>query len=146
MTNWATDRLNALVRGDVILPPVTRTLRLGALDSWGPGWIKKTWSPDPDVLNVDGSLFGGYVAALADQVLTFAAMTRVPDSMVFRTINLSVTFLRVGKAEPLRIEAKVTSQTRQIISTRAEFLRPDGALIAEASAQQFLQEAVQNSN
>ena len=53
---------------------------------------------------------------------------------------------RVGKAEPLKIEAKVTSQTRQIISTRAEFLRPDGALIAEASAQQFLQEAVQNSN
>ena len=121
MANWATERLEALVRGDVTLPPVTRTLRLGTLDSWGPGWIKKTWSPDPDVLNVDGSLFGGYLAALADQALTFAAMTSVPDGMVFRTINLSTTFLRVGKAEPLKIEARVTSQTRQIVSTRAEF-------------------------
>ena len=31
-------------------------------------------------------------------------MTSVPDSMVFRTINLSMMFLRVGKAEPLKIE------------------------------------------
>lgn len=85
------------MRADVTLPPVIRTLRLGALDSWGLGWIKKTWSPDPDLLNVDGSLFGGYLAALADQALTFAAMTSVPDGMAFRTINLSMTFLRVGQ-------------------------------------------------
>jgi uncharacterized protein (TIGR00369 family) len=141
MGTWATDRLDALVRGDVVLPPVTRTLRLGTLDSWAPGSIKKTWSPDPDLLNVDGSLFGGYIAALADQALTFAAMTSVPDDMVFRTLNLSITFHRVGKAGPLKIDARVTSQTRQVISTRAEFRRPDGELIAEASAQQFLQPA-----
>ena len=81
MSNWATDRLDALIRGDVLLAPVTRTLRLGTLDSWGPGWIKKTWSPDLDLLNVDSSLFGGYIAALADQALTFAAMTSLPDAM-----------------------------------------------------------------
>ena len=137
MGTWATDRLDALVRGDVVLPPVSQTLRLGTLGSWGAGWVK-TWSLHADLLNVDGSLFGGHIAALADQALTFAAMTSVPDDNMFRTLNLSVTFLRVGKAEPLSIEAKVMSQTRQIISTRAEFRRPDGELIAEASAQQFL--------
>src|SRR5215813_9594963 len=47
-----------------------------------------TWPPDPDLLNVDGSLFGGYLATLADQALTFAAMTSVPDSMVFRTASI----------------------------------------------------------
>ena len=139
MGTWATDRLDALVRGDVVLPPVTRTLRLGTLDSWALGWIKKTWSPDPGLLNVDGSLFGGYIAALADQALTFAAMTSVPDDMVFRTLNLSISFHRVGKAEPLKIAAWVTSQTRQVISTRVELRRPDDKLVAEASAQQFLQ-------
>ncbi|MDQ8727610.1 PaaI family thioesterase [Bradyrhizobium sp. LHD-71] len=139
MANWATERLNELVRGtDVVLPPVTKTLRLGTIDSWAPGLIKKTWLPHPELLNVDGSMFGGYIAALADQALTLAAMTRVPDDLVFRTLNLSVNFLRVGKAEPLAIEARVTAQTRQVISTRAEFRRPDNELIAEASAQQFL--------
>jgi acyl-coenzyme A thioesterase PaaI-like protein len=39
-----------------------------------------------------------YLAALADQALTFAAMTSLPGGgMVFRTINLSMTFLRVGQ-------------------------------------------------
>jgi uncharacterized protein (TIGR00369 family) len=132
------------VRGGVVLPPVTQTLRLGTLDAWGPGWIRKSWTPDPDLLNVDGSLFGGCIAALADQALTFAAMTVVPDGMVFRTLNLSVRFHRVGKAEPLRIEGKVTSQTRQIISVSVELLRPDGKPIAEASAQQFLQPMVRS--
>jgi hypothetical protein len=41
MGTWATDRLDALVRGDVVLPPVTRTLRLGTLDSWAPGSINQ---------------------------------------------------------------------------------------------------------
>jgi hypothetical protein len=97
MANWATERLDELVRGiDVVLPPVTKTLRLGTIDSWAPGSIKKTWQPHPELLNVDGSLFGGYIAALADQALTLAAMTRVPDDFVFRTLNLSVNFLRVA--------------------------------------------------
>ena len=141
MSTWATERLNELMRKVVVLPPVTQTLRLGVLDFWGPGWIKKSWLPHEDILNVNGSLFGGYIAALADQALTFAAMATVPANSVFRTLNLSMTFLRVGKAEPLMIEAQVTSQTRQIIAVRAQFVRPDGQLIAKASAQQFLQES-----
>ena len=91
-------------------------------------------------MNVDGSLFGGYIAALADQALTFAAMTTLPANSVFRTLNLSATFLRVGEAESLMIEAQVTSQTRQIIAVRAQLVLSDGQLIAEASAQQYLQE------
>jgi len=42
-------------------------------------------------------------------------------------------------AEPMKIEARVTSQTHQVISTRAEFRRPGGEVVAEAAAQQFLQ-------
>jgi len=122
-----------------ILPPVIQTLRLGALDEWGVGWIKKRWQPHPDLLNVDGSLFGGYVAALADQALAFAAMTVVPADSAFRTINLNVSFIRVGRAHPLLIEAIVVGQTRQMISARATIKREDGELIAEASAQQLLQ-------
>jgi len=34
--------------------------------------MAKTWSPSPDLANGDGSLFGGYLAALADQALAFA--------------------------------------------------------------------------
>jgi uncharacterized protein (TIGR00369 family) len=137
---WATQRLDELVSGQgAILPPVIQTLRLGALDEWGVGWIRKRWQPHPDLLNVDGSLFGGYIAALADQALAFAAMTVVPADSVFRTTNLYVNFIRVGRAHPLAIEAVVVAQTRQMLTVRATLKREDGELIAEASAQQTLQ-------
>jgi uncharacterized protein (TIGR00369 family) len=107
--------------------------------AWGPGWIKKRWQPHPDLLNVDGSLFGGYIAALADQALAFAAMTVVPADCVFRTTNLNVNFIRVGRAHPLEIEAVVVAQTRRLLTVRATLKREDGELIADASAQQVLQ-------
>ena len=135
---WGTDRLAALKAGVGEPPPIVRTLRLGLIDDWGEGWVRKTWSPHPDLETADGSLFGGYLAALADQVLSFAAITVVPDDRLFRTLNLQVNFIRVGRCHPLAIEAKVVAQTRQMITVRADFRRDDGELIAEASAQQLL--------
>jgi uncharacterized protein (TIGR00369 family) len=135
---WAHDRLNEIVGGTADPPPVVRTLRLGLADAWGEGWVRKHWKPDPDILNGDGSLFGGYLAALADQVLAFAAMTVAPDDRHFRTVNLQVQFFRIGRASPLDLEARVVAQTRQLISAEADFRRPDGELIARATAQQVL--------
>lgn len=124
--------------GDTALPPVVETLKLGGLDDWGPGWARKTWQPSPALLNSDGSLFGGYLAALADQILAFAAMTVAPADAMFRTSNLKIDFIRVGKAEPLRLEGRVVAKTRSIIHVEADFFRPDGDLIARASAQQII--------
>lgn len=135
---WATDRLDALVAGDVTPPPVVRTLRLGLVDEWGEGWIRKSWEPHPDLATEDGSLFGGYVAALADQALAFAAMTVVPGDAAFRTINLNLNFVRMGRNHGLRIEARVVSRSRRLITARVEFRDPAGALIAEATGQQLV--------
>lgn len=135
---WATERLDALKAGEATPPPIVETLKLGLLDDWGEGWVKKSWSPAPELATADGSLFGGYLAALADQVLAFAAMTVVPHDRLYRTVNLQLNFLRVGRSGPLTIEAKVVARTRQLITARAEFRRDDGALIADATAQQIV--------
>ncbi|WGM37311.1 PaaI family thioesterase [Caulobacter sp. NIBR1757] len=135
---WATDRLDVIVAGDAEPPPVVRTLKLGLLDAWGEGWVRKTWRPSPELENGDGTMFGGYLAALADQALAFAAMTVVGETQAYRTINLQLNFVRVTRMVPLSIEARVVAVTRQVITVRAEFRREDGALVAEATAQQFL--------
>jgi uncharacterized protein (TIGR00369 family) len=135
---WATDRLDALKAGTATPPPIVETLKLGLIDDWGPGWVRKSWRPAPELATADGSLFGGYLAALADQVLAFAAMTVVPHDRLYRTVNLQLNFLKVGRGGPLAIEARVVAQTRQLITARAEFRREDGVLIAEATAQQIL--------
>ena len=126
---WATDRLNALKAGTATPPPIVETLRLGLIDDWGEGWVRKSWRPVPELATADGSLFGGYLAALADQVLAFAAMTVLPDDRLYRTVNLNMNFLKVGRDRPLVIEARVVAQTRQLITARAEFRREDRALM-----------------
>jgi uncharacterized protein (TIGR00369 family) len=136
---WATDRLDALIAGEAQPPPVVETLKLGLLEAWGEGWIRKSWTPAPALGNGDGSMFGGYLAALADQALAFATMTVIDGDAAFRTLNLQVNFIRVTRMAPLVIEARVVARTRQVITVRAEFRREDGELIAEATAQQFLQ-------
>jgi uncharacterized protein (TIGR00369 family) len=135
---WATERLDALKAGTATPPPIVETLRLGLLDDWGEGWVRKSWRPLPELATADGSLFGGYLAALADQILAFAAMTVVPHDRLYRTVNLQVNFLKVAREGPLAIEARVVARTRQLITVRAEFRREDGVLIAEASAQQIV--------
>ncbi len=136
---WATDRLNALVGGGVEAPPVVQTMRLGLLDSWSEGRATKRWEPDPDLLNTDGSLFGGYIAALADQMLAFAALTVVPEGSAFRTINLNVQFLRIGRAHPILAEARVVAHTKALITAEVDLYREDDrSLIARASAQQLV--------
>jgi uncharacterized protein (TIGR00369 family) len=136
--SWGTERLEQLKNGTATLPPVVERLMLGGLDDWGDGWVRKTWTPRPELGTADGSIFGGYLAALADQALAFAAMSVVPEDKLFRTTNLQVSFLRIGRTHPLHIEAQVVAKTRQMIAVRATFRRPDGELIAEAAAQQLL--------
>lgn len=135
---WATERLDELKSGRATLPPVVHTLKLGTIDDWGPGWAKKTWHGSPDVVNGDGSMFGGYVAALADQMLTFAAMTVVPGDNAFRTVNLQVQFFKLTRGDALSIEGHVVAQSKSLISVEAEFRNEAGELIAKASGQQFL--------
>ncbi|HEX2590419.1 MAG TPA: PaaI family thioesterase [Rhizomicrobium sp.] len=136
--NWAIDRLNKLKAKEVALVPVAETLRLGGLDDWSEGFAQKRWLPSDEVLNGDGSLFGGYIAALADQMMAFAAMSVMPDNAAFRTVNLNVQFFKVGRAHPLNIAARVTAQTKSLISVEVDFLRDDGVNIARASAQQMV--------
>lgn len=136
---WATERLDEIKRPGFIPPPVVERLGLGRLDDWGPGWVRKTWEADREDLKLaDGSVFGGHIAALADQVLAFAAMTVIPNEARYRTINLQVQFLKVARRHPLHIEGRVVAASSRLIAVEADFRRPDGERIATASAQQIL--------
>lgn len=135
---WAQERLNALKAGEAAVPPVVETLRLGTLDDWGPGWVTKRWQSDPALLNGDGSMFGGYTAALADQILALAALTVLPDNATMRTVHLSLQFVRIGRGEPLCIEGKVIAQSRSLITVACEIKTERAVLIATATAQQMV--------
>jgi acyl-coenzyme A thioesterase PaaI-like protein len=64
-------------------------------------------------------------------------MTVLPADHMYRTTNLAVSFFKIGRGD-MDIEAKVVSQSRQMIACRVTFKSTDGVLLAEATAQQFL--------
>ena len=65
-------------------------------------------------------------------------MTVVPDDCYYRTVNLQVQFVKVGREHPLTIEGRVVAASRRLITVEASFRRSeDGELIATASAQQI---------
>lgn len=137
MTFW-TDRLDATVAGTVDAPPVVDTLKLGLLDAWEPGIVRKRWEPRAELMGANNTLFGGYLAALADQILAFATMTVVPDGVGYRTVNLQIQFVKIGRAHPLLIEGRVLSASKRLITVEADFRREDGELVAKANAQQIV--------
>ena len=134
---WATEMLDNMKRGAHPAPPIVKTLRLGLIDDWGEGWIEKSWRPDEDLLQADGTMFGGYIAALFDQAFAFAAMTVIGEHEAYRTSNLNVSFLSLSRSEPITLRANVVARSKRLITVDGKMLSPTGTIRAIATAQQI---------
>ncbi|MEM7329834.1 MAG: PaaI family thioesterase [Pseudomonadota bacterium] len=134
---WATEMLENMKRGTHQLPPVTQSLQLGLIDDWGQGWVRKRWVPKKAFLQQDETVFGGYMAALFDQVFALATMTVIEDHEAFRTSSLNVSFLSLSQGETLNIEAKVVSRSRRLITLEAKILGEAHQVRSLATAQQI---------
>jgi uncharacterized protein (TIGR00369 family) len=132
MSHW-TDRLDALTAGDAKLPPVTEYLRMGTLTRWEPGTVLKEWPLDEVFLNPGGILYGGYLTCLADQMLTFTAMTMLSDAESMRTSDLQIAYFRPVAEGPLRIEGRIVNRSRSHIHIDVSFTLPNGKLAARAT-------------
>jgi uncharacterized protein (TIGR00369 family) len=130
---WA-DRINASIKGETPLPSVIERLGVGRIAEWRPGFVKKVWPLDAELLNPAGVLFGGYLGVLADQVLSFATMTVLKDHESLRTGDLSIDFFRPIEEGPLEIEGHVINRSRSQVHTEARFLLPGGKLAARGLA------------
>lgn len=128
MTIW-TDRLDEIKAGVAEKPRVVEILRLPDIISWQPGQVLTKWETDEDFFTTGGQLFGGYISALADQVLGHTAMTVLEDDHMFRTVQMNVTFYRPMRKGVLWISGKVTQKTRQAIHSNVEFRDVNGTIL-----------------
>lgn len=135
---WATELLEKMKQGTHEVPPLVEILRLGLLDDWGEGWVRKSWSAKPELLHKDGSMFGGYMAALFDQIFSFAAMTVLADEEMIRTTHLSVNFVSLSRSEDVVLEAKIVSRSRRLMTIEGKLFAASGPIRAVAMAQQMI--------
>lgn len=130
---WWAEQLDRNIDGSSDLPKVVQRLNIGRIAEWSPGYVRKEWNLDPDMLNPAGVLFGGYVGVLADQVFTFTAMTMLEDHESLRTNDMQLRFFRPIAEGPLTIEGRVVTRSRKRVHLDVTFKTPDGKLAAKAS-------------
>ena len=139
MSIWQ-DTLDGFVNGTIDEPVVNKKLGLEpALSSWRPGFVEKHWQVDPDLFH-GRALFGGYIAAIADQVLGLAAMTVLEEGYFFGTTNMSINYLAPVTGGTLRIQGEVVQQRKKSIYVECSFYVAED-LVAKASATQVVYES-----
>jgi len=134
---WAV-RLGRIRDGEGDPPPAL--VRLGlvpGLQGSEPGRTWGRWRHNPDYANPDGSLFGGYLAALADQVLALLMMTVLEDGSFMTTADLRLTFFRPVLTDA-DWEARVVHLGRRSAHVEVEFRDLEGQVLAKATASQVI--------
>jgi uncharacterized protein (TIGR00369 family) len=133
------DLLDAYVAGTAPEPSVNQKLGMTpALHEWRPGFVMKRWPVDPELFH-GSALFGGYIAALADQVLGLAAMTVLEDGFFFGTTNMAISYLGPVTSGELRIEGEVVQHRNRAIYVECTFYF-ENDIVAKASATQVVYE------
>ena len=131
--------LDGYIDGSVPEPLPNQKLGLGTLDNWKPGFVSKTWTVDSELFH-GRALFGGYIAALADQVLGLAAMTVLEDGTFFGTTNMSINYLAPVTGGELTVRGEVVKTQSKSIFVECSFFVEE-RLVAKASATQVIYQA-----
>jgi uncharacterized protein (TIGR00369 family) len=131
--------LDAIANGTATPPPVVTKLGLPPIEGWEPGRVWGSWKLDPDLLNAAGSLFGGYLAALADSFTGLAMMSAIADDEWFTTSDLRVSYFRPVTGGTLDIAAEVVNRGRRQAHCECVFVNDRDKVVAKATATQVIQ-------
>lgn len=132
-----TQHLDRLIEGKTALPPFVRNLGLGTLVQWEPGYARKVWPVDPRFFTVS-DVFGGYLSALADQMLALSSVSLLEDGQTVRTTSLVVDFFRPVSSGELIIEGRVIDRSKTLIHVEVTFANDEGELAAKARGTLFV--------
>ena len=127
--------LQAIIDGRLPAPPIARTLNFW-LAEIGEGFAAFEGETGEDLLNPLGTVHGGWALTLIDSAAGCAGQTLLPAGKLYTTIETKANFSRpiLSSTGRVRAEARAVSQGRQIISTEARVLGPDGRLLAHGTS------------
>jgi uncharacterized protein (TIGR00369 family) len=130
--------LDSVVEGTAPRTAYAAALHLPTPVGWESGRVWATWKVSSEFLTPWGAVFGGYLAAIADEFAGLAALSVLEDGETFGTTDLHVSPVRALREGTARIEARVVGRGRAAVHVEVEILREDGTLVARASATQVL--------
>lgn len=127
--------LQAIVDGAVPQPPICETMSFGIVEV-GDGFAAFEGEPGRHLLNPMGGVHGGWALTLIDSACGCAAHSLLPGGAGYATIETKGNLSRPITPETgrVRCEGRVVSRGRQVISTEAKVLGPDGKVLAHGTS------------
>jgi uncharacterized protein (TIGR00369 family) len=102
----------------------------------GDGFAAFEGEPGPHLLNPMGTVHGGWTLTLIDSAAACACHSLLPPGSSYTTIETKANFSRAIKhdAGRLRVEGRVVSQGRRIMSSQAQLLAHNGRVLAHGTS------------
>lgn len=126
-----------LTSPDGQLPPGIRNLGIKPhlwLKEVSYGRVVYEWPNDGGRDIQKDRVFGGWIAALADHIVSMAMASALEDGEWFTTTELTTRMFRPMQSGAIRIEAQVINRGRSTGFVEANFFLENGKLAAKASA------------
>ena len=126
--------LQAMLRGELPAPPITRTLDFQLLEV-GEGRAVFQGTPGAAHLNPMGTVHGGWYATLLDSALGCAVHTTLDPGRGYTTLELKINLVRAlnEQVPVVRAIGRVRHVGRQMATAEADLVGHDGKLYAHAS-------------
>ena len=125
-------RIKRFMSGD--LPPAHRNMGIRP-DLWCQeaevGRVLFRWPNDGSRDINDGRVFGGWIAALSDNVVSMCMVTALNEGEGFTTQDLQVKIFRPVSGPLIEIEAKVVNRSKTTGYVEAEWRLPNGKIAAK---------------
>jgi uncharacterized protein (TIGR00369 family) len=116
-------------------PPAAQTLGWELIgEDPEAGTIEIAFHPGESFLNPHGSVQGGFVAAMLDDTMGPALVSRNDGACIPASIDMNVTFVRAVKPGRVIGKGRVISQGKSIAFLEAELFDTEGNLLARATS------------
>jgi uncharacterized protein (TIGR00369 family) len=129
------DEIRALLSDPSRMPPCARHLGFELIEfSVEQGWAEVAFSPRPEFANPVGNVQGGFVCAMLDDTMSFAATLSRRFEVVVPTLQTSVSYLRPTPIARVIARGEVLRFGASSVMMQGALRLPDNTLLAVATA------------
>jgi uncharacterized protein (TIGR00369 family) len=128
--------LNRLIKDNRVTEYSSPNLALGMRPlAFGNGTSQWLWAQQPPtVLNPFGTIHGGYIAVLIDEMFSTAIASMLEVGEWAMTAEFKVNFLRVLEPKPLHGDARVLRRTRSLAFLEAKIMDQNNTVAVTATS------------
>jgi uncharacterized protein (TIGR00369 family) len=128
-------QIRALLADPSKMPQCARHLGFELIDfSVEDAWAEVAFAPRPEFANPVGTVQGGFVCAMLDDTMSFAATLSRRFTVVVPTLQMSVSYLRPTPIARVVARGEVLRFGSSSVTMQGALRDADGALLAVATA------------